>query len=84
MYILSLIIVSMLALMFYRNNNFKLMLLMLAIDVYIIYSDQTGNTLTGFKNDMVKSIDESAGTFTQTHGIKGYDENKTLKQVNKP
>lgn len=79
MYIFSLIIVSALALMFYRNNNFKLMLLMLAIDAYIIYSDQTGNTLTGFKNDMVKSIDESAGTFTQTHGIKSQDANKTLK-----
>ncbi len=81
MYLLSLIIVTILADMFYRNNNFKLMLLMLAIDVYIIYSNQSGNTLTGFKNDMVKSIDESAGTFTDTHGIKLYDENKTLKQV---
>lgn len=81
MYLLSLIIVTILAVMFYRNNNFKLMLLMLAIDVYIIYSNQSGNTLTGFKNDMVKSIDESAGTFTDTHGIKLYDENKTLKQV---
>ena len=81
MYLLSLIIVTILAVMFYRNNNFKLMLLMLAIDVYIIYSNQSGNTLTGFKNDMVKSIDESAGTFTDTHGIKLYDENKTIKQV---
>lgn len=81
MYMLSLIIVTILAVMFYRNNNFKLMLLMLAIDVYIIYSNQSGNTLTGFKNDMVKSIDESAGAFTDTHGIKLYDENKTLKQV---
>lgn len=59
-YIGSLVITLLAALMFYKNNNFNLMLLMIGIAGYIIFSHETGHTATEFKDNIVNSIDQSA------------------------
>ena len=66
LYIGSLVLIVFTALMFYKNNNIKLMLLVLGIGVYIIYSHETGHTATEFKNTMVNSIDDSAVNFVDS------------------
>lgn len=70
MYPVSLIVLAVLAFSFYQTNNTKIVLLMIITGVYIVYSHETGNTATQWKNDMVQSIDESAGTFSEERGIK--------------
>ncbi|MCD6173916.1 MAG: hypothetical protein J7J96_09075 [Sulfurimonas sp.] len=77
----SLIVIALLVFILYQNNNSKLALLMLAIGVYIVYSHETGNTATDFKNDMVKSINEGAEDFTKSYDIEGYDANKAKDAV---
>jgi len=77
----SLIVIALLVFILYQNNNSKLALLMLAIGVYIVYSHETGNTATNFKNDMVKSINEGAEDFTKSYNIEGYDANKAKDAV---
>ena len=65
MYPLSLLIVALMAFTFYQNNSMKMMLLMLAIGVYIIYSHETGYTATDYKNEVIDSIDKSAKEFVK-------------------
>lgn len=65
MYPLSLLIVALMAFTFYQNNSIKMMLLMLAIGVYIIYSHETGYTATDYKNEVIESIDKSAKDFVK-------------------
>ncbi len=65
MYPLSLLIVALMAFTFYQNNSMKMMLLMLAIGVYIIYSHETGYTATDYKNEVIESIDKSAKEFVK-------------------
>jgi hypothetical protein len=77
----SLVVIALLVFVLHQNNNSKLALLMLAIGVYIVYSHETGNTATDFKNDMVKSINEGAEDFTKSYDIEGYDANKAKDAV---
>ncbi|MDD2651988.1 MAG: hypothetical protein PHX44_02910 [Sulfurimonas sp.] len=65
MYPLSLAVVALMAFTFYQNNSFKMMLLMLGIGVYIIYSHETGYTATDYKNEVIESIDKSAKEFVK-------------------
>jgi len=65
MYPISLIIIAIMAFSFNRNNNSFLMIFVLLVGVYIIYSHETGHTATEFKNSMVQSIDESARDFSE-------------------
>lgn len=58
-YIGSLAVTLLAALMFYKNNNINLMLLMIGIAGYIVFSHETGHTATEFKNSVVDSIDKS-------------------------
>lgn len=44
---------------------------MIVIAIYVVYSHETGNTATNFKNDVVESINESSD------GFKGYNPKKT-------
>jgi|GEM_PF-2155871 len=81
LYPISLLVVVLMAFAFYRSNSMRLVLLMLAIGVYIIYSHETGNTVTNLKNEVVQSIDKSAGDFSKSRGVKGYDENKSKEAV---
>lgn len=59
-YIGSIVITVLAALMFYKSNNLNLMLLMIGIAGYIVFSHETGHTATEFKDNVVKSIDKSA------------------------
>ena len=59
-YIGSIVITALAALMFYKSNNLNLMLLMIGIAGYIIFSHETGHTATEFKDNVVNSIDNSA------------------------
>lgn len=80
-YPVSLVVIALLVFVLYQNNNSKLALLMVAIGIYIVYSHETGNTATDFKNDMVKSINEGAEDFTKSYDIEGYDANKAKDAV---
>ena len=71
MYIFSLALLAILAFILNKNNNSKLSLLMIVIAIYVVYSHETGNTATNFKNDVVESINESSD------GFKGYNPKKT-------
>lgn len=77
MYPISLIVIAIMAFSFNRSNNSFLMLLVLAVGAYIIYSHETGHTATEFKNNMVQSIDKSAGDFSKRYDAK--DEEKDVK-----
>lgn len=66
LYIGSLVLILFTSLMFYKSNNTKLMLLVLGIGVYIIYSHETGHTATEFKDRVVDSIDKSATKYVDS------------------
>ncbi len=80
-YTVSLIVIAIMAFALYRGNSFKLMFLVLAVGVYIIYSHETGNTATKYKDEMLESIDKSARDFSKSRGAEGYDEEKIIKEV---
>jgi len=73
LYPLSLVLLVLAAFGFYQSNSTKLALLMVIIGVYIVYSNETGNTLTDFKDGVVNSIDKSADEFSESHKTKEYD-----------
>lgn len=81
MYVASLVIVGLLAFMFFRNNNTLLLLLSLIIGAYIVYSHETGHTATEYKNEAVNSINEEAEGFNERRGIEKYDGKKLEKSV---
>ncbi|QFR42397.1 hypothetical protein [Sulfurimonas xiamenensis] len=81
LYIISLIVVVLLAFVFYRSNSFKLMLLVLAVGIYIIYAHKSGNTPSKVKNEIIESIDKSAKDFSKSRGVEKYDEEKIKKEV---
>lgn len=80
-YIVSLIVIAIMAFALYRGNSFKLMFLVLAVGTYIIYSHETGNTATKYKDEMLESLDKSARDFSKSRGAEGYDEDKIIKEV---
>ena len=81
LYPASLVLLAVLAYTFYQTNNSMLVLIVVVIAAYIVYSNETGNTATNFKNDMVKSIDESVGNYSEERGIEGYDGDKIKEAV---
>ncbi|TKI70868.1 hypothetical protein FCU45_00305 [Sulfurimonas crateris] len=81
LYLVSLIVVAIMAFALYRGNSFKLMLLVLAVGVYIIYSHETGNSATKYKDEVLESLDKSARDFSKSRGAEGYNEDKIIKKV---
>jgi len=65
LYPASLLLLVILAFTFNQTHNSKLALIAVLIGVYIVYSHETGNTATDFKNDVVKDLDESVKNFTK-------------------
>ena len=80
-YYLTLAVLAVLAYTFFQNHNEKLALLMLGLGIYIVYSHETGYTATDFKNETVKSIDESASEWAKDHGADAYDAAETKKEL---
>ncbi|HUH42945.1 MAG: hypothetical protein PHI38_05745 [Sulfurimonas sp.] len=81
MYPVSLLAIALMAFTFYQNNSIKLMVIVLAIGGYIIYSHETGYSATEFKNEMIDSLDKSARDFSKSRGTEGYDETKLEKKL---
>ncbi len=81
MYPATLVLLAVLAFTFNRTNNSILVLITVVIAVYIVYSHETGNTATDFKNDMVESMDKAVGNYGEEKGFKGYDETKVKEAV---
>ena len=81
MYPVSLVVLGILAFMFFQNNSGKLALLMVGIGIYIVYSHETGYTATDFRNETVKSLDESATEWAKDRGTSGFDEVGAQKAV---
>lgn len=73
-YPVSLLVVALAAFAFNRNNSPKLMLFSLAIGIYIIYSHESGNTITTLKKDVIESIDNSAKEFAKDKSVQKEDE----------
>ncbi|OQY37606.1 MAG: hypothetical protein B6229_08180 [Spirochaetaceae bacterium 4572_7] len=80
-YYFTLAVLGVLAYIFFQNHNEKLALLMLGIGIYLVYSHETGYTATDFKNETVKSIDESASDWAKGLGSDGYDASEAKKEV---
>ncbi len=80
-YYLTVGVLAVLAYTFFQNHNEKLALLMLVIGIYIVYSHETGYTATDFKDETVKSLDESASEWAKEHGNTGFDEVGAQKAV---
>jgi hypothetical protein len=78
LYPVSLLVVAVMAFYFYRTNNVKLTLFALVVGIYIIYSHNTGVTVTDYKNEVVDSISDSATEFVKERNIEGYDESKKV------
>jgi len=81
MYVTSLVIIGLLAFMFFRNNNALLLLISLLIGIYVVYSHETGHTVTEFKDKAVNSINKEAENFSERRGIEKFDEKKLQKSV---
>ena len=81
LYPVSLILIALLAFSFYRTNNTGIAGIVLLVGIYIVYTHETGNTATDWKNDMVESIDKSVGNYNSSRGISKYDEEKIKKEV---
>lgn len=77
----TLLILAILAFTLNQNHNSKLAILVVLIGVYIVYSHETGNTATQYKNEMVESLNESAEDFAKIHKTEGFDETKALKEL---
>lgn len=81
LYPASLVLLALLAFTFNQSDNTKLALLMIVIGIYIVYSHETGDSATSWKNKIVESIDEDAKDYSKSHDIKGYDADKVKESV---
>ena len=77
----TLLFLAAVALMFYKSNSMILMGITLIAGVYVIYSHNTGVTITDYKNDMLEVIDEEAGYVSEKKGNLGYDPQKAIDSV---
>ncbi len=77
----SLAVLAILAFIFWQNHNMMLLIVVIAIASYLIYSHETGNTATGFKNEMVESINSNAEDYGDDRGIKKFDPDKSAEEV---
>ena len=70
LYPASLILLALLAFTFNRTNNSILATIMVIIAIYIVYSHETGDSATDWKNEMVESLDKSVGNYNGENDIK--------------
>jgi hypothetical protein len=81
LYPASLILLVVLAFVFNRNNNMILLFIVVAIGVYVVYSHETGDSATDWKNEMVESVDKSVGNYNSERGISKYNEDKLKENI---
>jgi hypothetical protein len=58
MYYGGLVVIAILGWMSYQNNRMFSTLLLMALAAYLIYSHNTGNTITDFTDKAVKELDK--------------------------
>ena len=77
-YYFSLGIVAILALIFYKNNSTILMLLVIAVGAYIVFSHETGYSSETLKSQIAETIDESVNEYDKEHklGLSDREESK--------
>jgi len=61
LYPATIVVLLILAYMQWQINSKKMMILILGVLGYIVYSHETGHTLTQFKDDSVQSFDKAVG-----------------------
>lgn len=61
LYPATIVILLILAYMQWQTNAKKTMVLVLVVLAYIVYSHETGQTLTQVKDEAIKSFDDSVG-----------------------
>jgi len=54
----GLLLIAILAWMSYQSDRMLTLFILLAVGAYFIYSHQTGNTISGFTDDTVKTLDK--------------------------
>ena len=81
LYPVSLLMIALLVFSFYRTHNNVLATIILLVGIYIVYTHETGNTATDWKNDMVDSVDKSVGNYNEERGITKFDEEKLKEEV---
>jgi hypothetical protein len=87
LYVGSLVLIAVLAYISFQNNRIMTMLVLLAVGAYIIYSHESGVTLTKLREDAVESVDEALdNTSAKKKGFyKTTDEAKNSEEPqNKP
>ncbi len=77
LYPISLVVIAILAYSFNRTNNTAIVIFLILIGAYIVYTQETGDSATNWKDNMVDSIDQSAGNFSEDRGNKGYDPSRS-------
>jgi hypothetical protein len=81
LYMGSLVLIAVLAFISFQNNRIMTMFVLLAVGAYIIYSHNSGVTLTKLKEDAVESVDEALdNTKAKEKGF--YKTTKEPKDVN--
>jgi len=70
MYEGSLFLLALFSFFLYRTNNTVLMVFLMMVAAYIVYSHETGTTVTDWKNDAVESFDESVSGNPHKYDIK--------------
>jgi len=70
MYEGSLALLALFSFFLYRTNNTVLMFFLMMVAAYIVYSHETGNTATDWKNSAVESFDESVSSDSHKYDIK--------------
>ncbi|WP_373071054.1 hypothetical protein [Sulfurimonas sp.] len=65
----SLVIVAALAFIFYRNKSMIMMLVVLAVGAYIVFSHETGYSSANLKSQIAESIDESVKDYDKSHNM---------------
>ncbi len=69
MYYGVLIVIGIVAFTLNQNNSPLLALIAIVIGIYIVYSHETGNTATNFKNEMVDSLKENTDGFSKSYNV---------------
>jgi Ca2+/Na+ antiporter len=67
MYPATLIFLTLVAWMFYRDNSLVLMSLAIFVAIYVVYSQETGHTATEFKNNIIKDIDQKTPNYSNRY-----------------
>ncbi|MFT7859734.1 MAG: hypothetical protein ABXS93_02235 [Sulfurimonas sp.] len=79
LYLGSLLILALLAFVFYQNNHSKLAIVVVLIGIYVVYSHETGHTAGEFSDKVMKSVEEDADDIAKNYRFDGEKLNKPME-----